>query len=125
MKTHTTHTIQEGSNTYLVRLVPVGAAYGRNDCLTNDGSPMVEFHLVASAEHPAPCLTDIHGPLGSFIGRYNLNTLTNDWITGEPRPCHEGLMLRSPQTGGSDGGLSIRGENLTHTLIALLSAALG
>ena len=110
-----THTAQDGTNTLLARLIPVGAAYGREECLTAAG-PLVEFYLVASTNYPAPRLTDIHGPLGSFIGRYNLETLTHDWITGEPRPRHEGLML--PRD------ITISGENLTHTLIALLTAAL-
>ena len=79
--------------------------------------------MVSSTNYPAPRLTDIHGPLGSFIGRYNLETLTHNWITGEPRPSYEGLMLCSARTNGGEA-LTISGENLTRTLIALLSAAL-
>ena len=48
-----------------VVVVPVGAAYGRDDCLTNDGKLMVEFY---DARY-------LHTEHGQFVTRYNAETL--------------------------------------------------
>lgn len=47
------------------KIIPTGGAYGRNDCLTNDGSPMIEFYDPRYQ----------HTPLGQFVSRYSVNTI--------------------------------------------------
>ena len=51
-----------------VRIVKTGDKYGLDDCLTNDGDPMVEFYdsRYQNAEF---------GQFGQFISRYRINTL--------------------------------------------------
>ena len=51
--------------TFNVVVVPVGAAYGLDDCLTNEGKLMVEFYDArhSSTEH------------GQFVTRYNAEVL--------------------------------------------------
>jgi hypothetical protein len=55
--------------TFAVVLVPPGAAYGREDCLTNDsGKTMVEFYDI---RYP-------HTEHGQFVTRYYVSTLLED-----------------------------------------------
>lgn len=115
--------IKEGPNTYLVRLVRVGERYGLNDVLINDRKPLVEFYLLASEDMTAEQLADIHGPRGFFIGRWQLSSLTHDWLTSEPRATQEGLLLSSARTSGGERRY-VSGENLTHALISILTATL-
>lgn len=48
------------------KIIPTGGAYGRNDCLTNDGEPMIEFYDPRHVKH---------GPLGQFVSRYYVSTI--------------------------------------------------
>ncbi len=50
------------------KIIPTGGAYGRDDCLTNDGVPMIEFYDPRHVKH---------GPLGQFVSRYNIGTILN------------------------------------------------
>lgn len=47
------------------KIIPTGGAYGRNDCLTNDGSPLIEFYDPRYQ----------HTPLGQFVSRYSVSTI--------------------------------------------------
>jgi len=47
------------------KIIPTGGAYGRDDCLTNDGSPLIEFY------DPRYQFT----PLGQFVSRYYVSTI--------------------------------------------------
>ena len=48
-----------------VRVVRTGDAYGLNDCLINDGAPLVEFY---DNRH-------MHTPRGQFVSRYFVSTI--------------------------------------------------
>ena len=48
-----------------VRIVRTGDAYGLNDCLTNDGAPLVEFY---DNRH-------MHTSRGQFVSRYFVFTI--------------------------------------------------
>lgn len=51
------------------KIIGTGDRYGRADCLTNDGAPMIEFYDPRYQ----------HGPLGQFVQRYYVSTiLQND-----------------------------------------------
>lgn len=67
----------DGGRIWIVAIVPTGGRYGRNNCLTNDGAPMVEFYD-PTAEFD---------PLGQFVSRYYLTTLL------ESTTCPSGLCL--------------------------------
>jgi len=47
------------------KIIPTGGAYGRDDCLTNDGSPLIEFY------DPRYQFT----PIGQFVSRYSVSTI--------------------------------------------------
>ena len=47
------------------KIIPTGGAYGRDDCLTNDGSPLIEFY------DPRYQFT----PLGQFASRYSVSAI--------------------------------------------------
>jgi len=47
------------------KIIGTGDRYGRADCLTNDGAPMIEFYDPRYQ----------HGPLGQFISRYYVSTI--------------------------------------------------
>ena len=47
------------------KIIPTGGAYGRDDCLTNDGSPLIEFY------DPRYQFT----PLGQFVSRYSVSAI--------------------------------------------------
>jgi len=42
------------------KIIGTGDRYGRADCLTNEGPPMIEFYDPRYQ----------HGPLGQFVSRY-------------------------------------------------------
>jgi hypothetical protein len=58
-----------------VRIVRTGDAYGLNDCLINDGAPLVEFYDNRY----------MHTPRGQFVSRYFVSTILER--------THAGLML--------------------------------
>lgn len=68
--THKTHTNHAGR--FNVRIVEVGDAYGRDDCLTHDDDlglgTLVEFY---DGQQDAAKF----GPLGQFVARYYFDTL--------------------------------------------------
>ena len=47
------------------KIINTGDRYGRADCLTNDGAPMIEFYDPRYQ----------HGPLGQFVSRYYVSTI--------------------------------------------------
>lgn len=47
------------------KIIPTGGAYGRDDCLTNGGAPLIEFY------DPRYQRT----PHGLFITRYSVSTI--------------------------------------------------
>lgn len=47
------------------KIIPTGGAYGRNDCLTNDGAPLIEFYDPRYQ----------HTPFGQFVSRYSVSTI--------------------------------------------------
>ena len=49
------------------RIIPTGGAYGRNDCLTNDKAPLIEFYDPRYQ----------HTSMGQFVSRYNIGTILN------------------------------------------------
>lgn len=51
-----------------VRIVRTGDRYGRNDCLTNEDQPMIEFY--DASQDP-----EKFGPRGQFVSRYELDTV--------------------------------------------------
>lgn len=53
-----------------VRIVNTGDKYGRNDCLTNDKAPMVEFY---DSRYTCRDFAD----RGQFVSRYYIKTLTD------------------------------------------------
>lgn len=53
---------------YNVRVVQTGDKYGRNDCLTNDQAPMVEFYDARYNQ------SDWMGR-GQFVSRYYVDTI--------------------------------------------------
>ncbi len=88
-----------------VRLVLKGDAYGLDDCIVHDGTPMVEFY---DARH-MQC-----GPRGQFVSRYYLHTLLPRLVAGDA-----GLML--------DGGVPdwrIDAKALRFAVISLLEREL-
>lgn len=58
------------------KIIPPGGAYGRDDCLTNDGSPLIEFY------DPRYQFT----PLGQFVSRYSVSAILDHtgglWLCG-------------------------------------------
>ena len=54
-----------------IRIVPTGGTYGRNNCLINEGAPMVEFYDSRYDQ------SDWSG-LGQFVSRYLITTLLED-----------------------------------------------
>lgn len=63
---------------FRVRYVPTGSPYGRDNCLTNDGSPLVEFY---DMRYPDCAMGD--GVPGQFTGaRYFVSTLVEGERTG-------------------------------------------
>jgi len=48
------------------KIIGTGDRYGRADCLTNEGGPMIEFYDPRHVKH---------GPLGQFISRYYVSTI--------------------------------------------------
>lgn len=52
---------------WAVRIVEKGDKYGLDDCLDNDGKPLVEFYDTRYE----------HTDLGQFVSRYLLDTLTS------------------------------------------------
>lgn len=61
---------------FAVVLVREGDKYGRDNCLTHDGEPMVEFYDVRSAGKRG------FTKLGQFVSRYYLKTLTERPVGG-------------------------------------------
>lgn len=71
---------------WAVRIVEKGDKYGLNDCLDNDGKPLVEFYDTRYE----------HTDLGQFVSRYLLGTLADgegglnlyggvtDWYINDP-----------------------------------------
>ena len=51
---------------WAVRIVEKGDKYGLDDCLDNDGTPLVEFYDTRYE----------HSDLGQFVSRYFIDTLT-------------------------------------------------
>lgn len=49
------------------KIIPTGGAYGRDDCLTNDGVPMIEFYDPRYQ----------HTSMGQFVSRYSIGTILN------------------------------------------------
>lgn len=47
------------------KIIPTGGAYGRDNCLTHDGEPLIEFYDPRYQ----------HTPLGQFVSRYNIRTI--------------------------------------------------
>jgi len=85
--------------TFLVRIVPVGAHYGAQFCLTNSTATMVEFYdtrrasdydFVGSKEDAQKAGAEA---LGQFVTRYFLDTLRYRWDTKDPRKPGTGLDL--------------------------------
>jgi hypothetical protein len=61
---------------WLVRVLPVGARYGRTGGLVVANGPMVEFYDTRHADDGAgPGADDGFGPLGQFVSRYYGGTL--------------------------------------------------
>ena len=66
---------------YNIRVVQTGDKYGRNDCLTNDQAPMVEFYDSRYNQ------SDWMGR-GQFVSRYYVDTIMGDtypnglWLDG-------------------------------------------
>jgi hypothetical protein len=56
---------------YNIRVVQTGDKYGRNDCLTNDQAPMVEFYDSRYNQ------SDWMGR-GQFVSRYYVDTIMDD-----------------------------------------------
>ena len=58
------------------KIIPTGGAYGRDDCLTNQGAPLIEFYDPRYQ----------HTPVGQFVSRYNVNTIIDHtgglWLYG-------------------------------------------
>ncbi len=53
---------------WAIRVVEQGESYGKDDCLTHDGTvPLVEFYDTRYG----------HTDLGQFVSRYSLDTLLN------------------------------------------------
>ena len=48
-----------------IKIIHTGGAYGRNDCVTNDGSPLIEFYDPRYQ----------HTPHGQFVSRYSVSTI--------------------------------------------------
>ena len=48
------------------KIIGTGDRYGRADCLTNEGEPMIEFYDPRHVKH---------GPLGQFVSRYCVSTI--------------------------------------------------
>ena len=64
------------------KIIHTGDRYGRDDCLTNDGSPLIEFY------DPRYQFT----PLGQFVSRYSVSTILGHngglcLYGGEPNWC--------------------------------------
>ena len=47
------------------KIINTGDRYGRADCLTNEGEPMIEFYDPRYQ----------HTPLGQFVSRYSVSTI--------------------------------------------------
>lgn len=47
------------------KIIHTGDRYGRDDCLTNQGAPLIEFYDPRYQ----------HTPVGQFVSRYNVNTI--------------------------------------------------
>jgi len=47
------------------KIIPTGGAYGRDDCLTNQGAPLIEFYDPRYQ----------HMPIGQFVSRYYVSTI--------------------------------------------------
>ena len=47
------------------KIIPTGGAYGRDDCLTNQGAPLIEFYDPRYQ----------HTPIGQFVSRYYVSTI--------------------------------------------------
>ena len=47
------------------KIINTGDRYGRADCLTNDGAPMIEFYDPRYQ----------HTPIGQFVTRYYVSTI--------------------------------------------------
>jgi len=86
---------------FFIRIVRDGDKYGRDDCLTHDGSPMVEFYDTRY-DHAAS------RGRGQFVQRYYIETLL-DGSTG-------GLCLMGgvPEWGLSGEDMKIVREFLTN-----------
>jgi hypothetical protein len=65
-KPHTTFTV----NKWTIRIVEVGQAHGRNDCLINDKETLVEFYDNTQSKAD-------FGELGQMVSSYYLTTLVN------------------------------------------------
>ena len=54
------------------KIIKTGDSYGRNDCLVNDGEPMIEFYDPRYQ----------HTPIGQFVSRYNISTILEGSVYG-------------------------------------------
>lgn len=76
--------------TFAVRVVPHGARYGRGNCLVNAEQTMVEFYDTTYADDGFGGVGDGFGPLGQFVSRYLVTSLTAD---DDYRDARRGLCL--------------------------------
>ncbi|MBW2672457.1 MAG: hypothetical protein JRD89_03455 [Deltaproteobacteria bacterium] len=80
----------ENLRPWRVRVVQLGEAYGRDDCLVHEPSeyhrpaedPLVEFYDGSQS-------VDKFGPRGQFVSRYYVSTLLKD----RRELCNHGLLL--------------------------------
>lgn len=85
-----TFTNRQG-RTFAVRMLPVGARYGREDCLTVDDDTLVDFYDTTHADDGAGW-GDGFGKLGQFVSRYYAATLLGLDKYSNTKPG-EGLCL--------------------------------
>tara|TARA_R110000823_G_scaffold76566_2_gene174947 strand:+ start:2760 stop:3170 length:411 start_codon:yes stop_codon:yes gene_type:complete len=88
MLKHTTIKDPITSQPWTIRVVLKGDNYGRDNCLTHNEEPMVEFY---DARHIRDCW-----PVGQFVSRYYVKSLKDDKY-GPAHPGPNGLDLDSSQ----------------------------